>query len=249
MVRLHRLALIFAAAVAAVTFAAGVPAAARADDNNGNGNAAIAINTKDGASVFRFAFAIRHIVGPVVDETNTAVAYSSCTSCSTTAIAIQILLVEGSPSTFTPTNQAIAVNYLCHLCNTFAAAYQFVVQTSGPVHFTDAGMRELQEIKRLIRALGRENLPPFELAKRLEPLIERLKHVLATQLVPGAPTDADYQDERSPPTQTVPTTDGTTTVSTQPEATATNSTGTTTGTTTTTPTTTGTTTTPTTTTP
>jgi hypothetical protein len=239
--RIRRLALLLAAALASVTFAAGVPAAAHAD------NSAIAINTTDGASVFKFAFAIRHIVGPVVDETNTAVAYSSCTSCSTTAIAIEIVLVEGSPTTFAPVNQAIAVNYMCNLCNTFAAAYQFVIQSSGPVHFTHEGMRELRDIRREIRRLERENLKPFELAARLEPLIARLKKVLETQLVPDKRHEGDNNDNQDQSNSgTVPTNPGDTTQTdtTPTVATATVPTDTTTtGTTTTTPTTTGTTTT------
>ncbi len=247
MTSLRRLALIFAAAFAAFTFAAGVPAAANAD------NSAIAINTTDGASIFKFAFAIKRIAGPVVDETNTAVAYSSCTSCSTTAIAIEIVLVEGSPSTFTPVNQAVAVNYLCNLCNTFAAAYQFVVQSSGPVHFTDEGMRELRAIRRAIRRLEHEHLTPFELADRLKPLIERLQKVLATQLVPDDNHEGDQNDNQDPSnTGQVPTHPGDTTQTdttpTEATATVTTPTDTTTDTTpttttTTTPTTTGTTTT------
>src|SRR5919198_6527301 len=107
---MRRLTALLAALVLALGLAAGAPGAARAD------NSAIAINTKDGSSVFRFAFAVRHVMGDVVDETNSAVAFASCTDCHTTAIAIEIVLVAGSPSTFTPKNQAIAINYLCNLC-------------------------------------------------------------------------------------------------------------------------------------
>jgi putative peptide zinc metalloprotease protein len=248
--KLRRLALLFAAAVASVTFALGVPAA-HADDIPTGGNDAIAINTTDGASIFKFAFAIKHVVGDVVDETNTAVAYSSCNSCSTTAIAIEILLVEGSPSTFTPQNVAVAVNYQCNLCNTFAAAYQFVVQSSGPVHFTPDGRKELHDIRKEIRRLEREHLTPFELAARLEPLIARLKKVLQTELVPDKRHDRpdENDDEDKSNTGTVPQHQGDTTQTdtTPTEATATvpttstdtTTTDTTTTTTTTTPTTTG----------
>src|SRR5256885_76537 len=154
---MRRLTTILAVLVLALGLAVGAPAAAHAD------NSAIAINTKDGSSVFKFAFAIRHVMGPIVDETNTALAFSSCTDCRTTAIAIEIVLVEGNPTTFTPTNQAIAVNYQCTLCNTFAAAYQFVVQGSGPMHFTHEAMRELRAVRKAIRALEDQNLDPFQL--------------------------------------------------------------------------------------
>jgi len=57
-------------------------------------NAAIAVNTKDGATVFKVAFAIRHLMSDVVTETNAAVAYNSCTDCASVAIAFEIVLVE-----------------------------------------------------------------------------------------------------------------------------------------------------------
>jgi putative peptide zinc metalloprotease protein len=218
-----------AALVLALGLTVGAPAAARAD------NSAIAVNTKDGSSVFRFAFAIRHVMGDVVDETNSAVAFSSCTDCHTTAIAIEIILVAGSPSTFTPTNQAIAINYLCNLCETFASAYQFVIQNSGPVHFTAAGLVELKDIRRAIRDLRGEQLSPFELQARLDPLIERLKGVLATELVAGPPHSAESNDgeDESNGDETVPAhPGGEEATTTGPAATATETTPTTAGTTT-----------------
>jgi putative peptide zinc metalloprotease protein len=220
----RRLTALLAALTLALGIAVGAPGAAHAD------NAAVAVNTKDGSSVFRFAFAIRHVMGDVVDETNSAVAYASCTDCRTTAIAIEIVLVAGSPSMFTPTNQAFAINYLCNLCNTFASAYQFVIQNEGPVHFTSAALRELHDIRAEIRALRGEQLSPFKLQERVNPLIDRLKQALATGLVSGPPPHADNDDEdESNEGETVPHHEGeTTTESTTPQATVT---GTTPGTT------------------
>jgi putative peptide zinc metalloprotease protein len=183
----RRLLILFAALFAAVAFSA-LPSAAQAGDN-----AAIAINTKDGSSVFKLAFAIRRVAGDVVDETNGAVAYASCTSCQTTAIAIEIVLITGDPSTVTPTNVAIAVNEMCNLCDTFASAYQFVVSTGGPVRFTSEGIRELHAIRKELQDL--KGLSNEEIRARLPALINRLKIVLRTQLVPvGRPEDGQ-QDE------------------------------------------------------
>jgi putative peptide zinc metalloprotease protein len=222
---MRRLTTILAALALALGLAVGAPAAAHAD------NTAIAINTKDGSSVFKFAFAIKHVMGSVVDETNAAVAYASCTDCRTTAIAIEIVLVEGSPTTFTPTNMAVAVNYQCTLCNTFAAAYQFVVQGSGPMHFTHDAMRELRQIRHAIRALEDQNLSPFELQAALDPLIKRIQDVLATGLVAG-PIDGDEgnnQDQGNSGERAPPHEGGVTQTSTGPGATATLPAGTTTG--------------------
>jgi putative peptide zinc metalloprotease protein len=229
----RRLSALLAALVLALGLAVGAPGAAHAD------NSAIAINTKDGSSVFRFAFAVRRVMGEVVDETNSAVAYASCTDCHTTAIAIEIILVSGSPSTFTPTNQALAINYLCNLCETFAAAYQFVIQGEGPMHFTADALVELKDIRLAIRRLQFEDLTPFELQERLNPLIDRLKQVLATGLVPGPPQESENDGEdQSNPGETVPTHEDETTT-TRPAATTTETTETTVATTTeTTPTTT-----------
>jgi putative peptide zinc metalloprotease protein len=221
----RRLTTLLAALALALGLAVGAPAGARAD------NTAVAINTKDGSSVFKFAFAIKHVMSDVVDETNAAVAYSQCTDCRTTAIAIEIVLVEGTPSTFTPVNQAVAINYQCTLCNTFAAAYQFVVQGSGPMHFTHDAMRELHRIRGEIRRLEDQNLSPFDLQAALDPLIARLQNVLATGLVSGPPggDEGDNQDQGNggqPP----PHDGGRTQTTTGPGATATLPAETTTGT-------------------
>ena len=60
----------------------GTPRRAVASDDT----AAVAVNTKDGSSVFRLAFSIKKVAGDVVDNANAAVAYSSCESCRTIAL-------------------------------------------------------------------------------------------------------------------------------------------------------------------
>jgi putative peptide zinc metalloprotease protein len=219
----------------------------------GGDNTAIAINTKDGSSVFKFAFAIRHVMQDTVDQTNAAVAYSSCTSCSTTAIAIEVVLVEGDPSVFTPTNVAIAINNECNLCITFASAYQFTVQSSGPVHFTRDGNQAIHDIRDQIKALEDQTLTVDELRAKLDALMRQLADVIANDLVPAgksgdAQANGPDNGTTAPTTTTTPT--ASTATTTQPVTTVeTTTTPTTTETTTTTPTTTGTTTGTTTTTP
>jgi putative peptide zinc metalloprotease protein len=241
------------------------PPLAHADDEGGGSsgdNVAVAINTKSGSSVFKFAFSIRKVAGDVVDETNAAVAYSSCQECETTAIAIQIVLVTGNASVVTPQNLALAINEGCTLCETFAGAYQIVLGTGGPVRFSGEGRRRIAEITEAIRSLRQEDLSPAELNARLDTLVADLKEVLQTELVPVG-LDGDEEDDRDEgeaveeeprgqPTQTEPTaTEGTrtgttgttgtttttaTTTTTPTEATTTGTTSTTTATTTTAPT-------------
>jgi putative peptide zinc metalloprotease protein len=206
----------------------------------------MAVNTKDGSSLLRFAFAIRRITGEVVDQTNAAVAYASCTDCQTTAIAIEILLVEGSPDTFTPTNIAVAINESCSGCETFAAAYQFVAQSSGPVRFTAEGWVAIKDIRLAIKDLADQNLAPADLDAALKDLMGKLADVLANDLVPARPENTEAANQgRAPPeqstggettTEPAATTTGTTTAATTTAETTT--TATTTAATTTTATTT-----------
>jgi putative peptide zinc metalloprotease protein len=228
--------------LAALAAACALGSPALADDGGAQpgDNVVIAQNTTDGSSLFKLAFDIRRIAGDVVDQTNAAVAYSSCVDCKTTAIAIQILLVEGSPSTYTPANAAVAINENCSSCQTFAAAYQFVVQTNGPVRFTKQGWRQIHLIRKGLKELEDGNLSPAELDARLKELMGRLDTVLRTQLVP-ADQEGDEEHDRGPPdrrdkteTATRPTTTSTPATTTAPTTTA----APTTSTTTTTPTTT-----------
>lgn len=172
----------FAAALVLALGALGLPGAARAE---GGDNAAVAVNTKDGSSLFKLAFSIRRVASDVVDQTNAAVAYASCTACQTVAVAIQVVLVTGNPDVVDPTNVALAINYECTLCVTFADAMQFVLSTGGPVHFTAEGNKELAQIRQDLEALRKADLPLDQLIAKLEEIQARIANVLRTQLVPA----------------------------------------------------------------
>src|SRR5436190_9001879 len=163
-------------------FACGVsaarPALAPAD------NAAIAVNTKDGTTVFRVAFAIRHIMSDVVTETNAAVAYNSCTDCASVAIAFEIVLIESDASVISPTNIAIAFNENCAMCVAVAEAYQFVLGTGGIVHFDAEGNRILAALRRRLHALRKEDLTIEQLQAILDDMSAQIADVLANHLVP-----------------------------------------------------------------
>jgi putative peptide zinc metalloprotease protein len=227
-------------------------AQAHADDGDqgggGGANQAIAINQQDGSNLFKFAFAVRHVLGDTVDQENAAVAYASCESCQTTAIAIEIVLVEGHPATVAPQNVAVAVNDSCTLCDTFATAYQFVIGTNGPVRFTHDGIKELHRIRKEIESWGKQGLTNDQIRALLPDVVQRIKNVLATELVPvGGGGDEDHRpgttttaQPNAPPTTTAPGTETVPTTTTTPPETGTTATTTTepSTTTTTTPTTT-----------
>jgi putative peptide zinc metalloprotease protein len=208
-----RIALLLAL-VATALGGAGVALATSASGDT----SAVAVNTQDGSSVFKLAFEVRKVMGDTVDEQNAAIAYSSCEACRTVAISIQILLV-GDPSTFTPTNYAVAINENCIACETFAFAYQFAVGVGTELRFTREGWRRLREIQRQLRALGRdESLTGEQLAARVDSLMGDLGDVLRNDLVPvdsqrgGRRRDeqrgdsADGRDDATPDGQQPPTT-------------------------------------------
>jgi putative peptide zinc metalloprotease protein len=177
-----------------------------AGDENGNGNdpddnTAVAVNLKDGGSVFRFAFEVRQTLSDVVDNTNAAVAYSECENCRTVALAVQIVLVASDPSVVEPTNVAVAINYECTSCETFAAAYQFVIGTDGPVEFTKAGKRELKAIRKELRRLVREDIPFDELQARIDELMDRLRWVLDNELVPAHTGKGKHDEDMDEPSE------------------------------------------------
>ena len=186
----------FAGAILPGTYAFG-----QDESGAGGDNAAVAVNQEDGSSLFDLAFSVRRVAGDVVDQQNVAVAYSSCESCQTIAIAIQVLIVTGSPETVTPENVAIAINENCTMCQTLALAYQFVFG-GDKVWLTPEGQRQIAEIRTQFYRLRQEDLEPDEIQLRTDELATQLRDVLSTQLSSepqwGRPQeDADVEESGS----------------------------------------------------
>jgi putative peptide zinc metalloprotease protein len=175
---------------------------------------AVAVNTKDNSSVFKLAFQIRRVAGGTVDDQNAAVAYASCDACRTVAVSIQVLLISGDTSTFTPANYAIAINQNCTLCDTLAFAYQFAVGVGTKLKFTADGNQQLADIRRQLQELRNGNLSDAELQTRLDTLMGQLSDVLTNDLVgvrepagggsSGDPGATDYQPQQPGGTTTAP---------------------------------------------
>lgn len=185
------------------------PVAAASGDN-----AAVAVNTKDGAAVFRLAFSIKKVAGDVVDNANGAVAYASCNECRTIALAIQIVLVTGDPEVVTPENVAIAINENCTSCETLASAYQFVLGTDEEaVRFSPDGQKAINDIRKELRELGKSGLPVDEIQARVKQLMVRLGAVLKTELetVGKPPENRGHEGTDTVETGTETTTPPTTT--------------------------------------
>ena len=90
-------------------------------------NFAMAVNTTDGSILWEFALSMLLLEGgdPVLHG-NEAHAYASCTNCVTGAVAFQVLLILGQSDQIVPLNAAVAANYLCDTCGTYAFAYQII---------------------------------------------------------------------------------------------------------------------------
>jgi putative peptide zinc metalloprotease protein len=208
---MKRIALILAAVSCGLTLAAVKPAVAHAQDS-----AAVAINTKDGTSIFRVAFKIARVNQEVVDQSNAAAAWASCTDCQAIAAAFQIVLIFSDPDVVTPSNIALAINWECTTCIAFASAYQWVLTTGGPVHFTAEGNELLAEVRKRLHELTKLDLTLEQLIAELEALAEIIRNVLANEMVPAGPAP-----EPPPPPQTTTTEPTTTETTTTTEPTTT----------------------------
>jgi putative peptide zinc metalloprotease protein len=169
-------------AVAAAAVALGSVLAGPVPARAGGDNVVVAVNTKDGRFLYRVRLVIKPTNHDVVDDANAAVAVASCTDCQTVAVAIEGLLLFSDPSTFTPTNLALAMNVDCSFCATLASAYQFAVQVGEPAHLSGAGRREVAEIRADLESIRREGLDLWDLQARVDELAQRLLRVLLTEL-------------------------------------------------------------------
>jgi putative peptide zinc metalloprotease protein len=169
------------------------------EGGSGADNAVVAINTHDGMDLFKLGFKITRATGEVVDASNGAVAFSSCTECQTIAAAYQVVLIFSDPSIVTTENLAIAFNYQCELCVSLAYAYQGVFTTGGLVHFTPEGNRLMAELRQELHALRNAELSLEELVAKLKDIARRLEQIIRTELVAaGPPPDVDVALEPTP---------------------------------------------------
>lgn len=223
---------------AALTFSAASPASAD-DAPGGDDTSAVAVNTEDGASLFRLAFSIRKVADGVVDQTNSAYALANCTDCQTVALAFQVVLVNGDADVVVPENRAVAYNDECVDCLTYASATQYILGYDGPVRFTAEGRRRLHALRQSLLELESQiaELNPAELHAAVSAAKAELLAILDEELVVA---NAGRDDPESTTTSTsVPSTTSTTAGVTTPapttstSSTATSSTSTTSSSTTT----------------
>lgn len=192
--------------VLAITVALlGAGAAPVLAQDSGGDNAAVAVNTKDGSSIFKLAFDVHRTMSDVVDESNAAVAYASCEDCRTVAVAIQVVLVMSDPSTVTPENLALAVNESCVSCETLASAYQYVLGTDGVVRFEAEGNQELAAIRQALIELSKsaDGMTLEQVQAEIDTIVAGLYAIVDDHLVAaGAARDDDSGVETGEPEPT-----------------------------------------------
>jgi hypothetical protein len=158
----------------------------------GTENVASAITEQDESRVFDLAWAVSRQHGDAgVDHLNSATARARCIRCGATAIAFQIVLVSGSPTTVVPRNTAEAINVECTACVTVAEARQFVRVVPAPVRFTGAGSAVLADVREQLRALESQNLGVDELHQAVETQEARVLDVLRNELVLKSAPDTE----------------------------------------------------------
>lgn len=199
-----------------------------AGQTTGGDNAAIAVNTKDGSTLFRLAFSVRQLAANEVSPSNAAIAYASCDSCQTVAVAIQVVLVLGEADTVAPTNMAIAINDGCSACQTAALATQFVLGVDPGDRLTGPQISELQHLRQRFKELSKSNLAFEDLITQLNQLTTDLGAVLQRDIAnPSQPAlDAPTTTSTTSPDDSSGTTADSTTTSTttSPGATSTTTT-------------------------
>ena len=211
--RFWKLGLLLVAVVIALSVGALITApkmAVAIIDRGGGDNVAVAFNTRDDSSSFVSRFKITRTRNETVDQQNAAIAYASCDSCQTVANATQVVLVmRDDVNNVSPTNVAVAVNENCTDCDTLASAYQKVLNTGGPVHFTAEGNRRIAELRQRYQELRNSGYSIEEIQTQFDEIWAELNDILATELVPSgnsgnAPGNDEPQATSSTPEDTAP---------------------------------------------
>jgi hypothetical protein len=152
-IRRRILTLLFAAILALAI--AVLPASA-----GGGNNVVIVDNETNGQTLVDVSTQVIPVPTDTVTSGNVAVAINAnCVGCHSTAVAIQILIVRGSPSYFAPENGAGAANGSCDTCGAYAYARQHWIQTSSDAHLSGAVRQQIAQLRQEISNAAASILP------------------------------------------------------------------------------------------
>ena len=126
----------------------------------GANHVVIAQNTTDGAWVVNAGTQVVPVAADDVNSANIAAAANAgCAGCHSTAVAVQILIVKGSPSIFSPGNFAGAANGGCDSCGAFAFARQHWIQVDQTTNLSPEARARITELRDEISAAAASILP------------------------------------------------------------------------------------------
>jgi putative peptide zinc metalloprotease protein len=131
-------------------------------------NQAMAVNTKDGSTVYDVAFALVWADTGSATQKNEAYALASCKACKTVAVGFQVILVVGQADLVMPQDIAAAVNYTCVECVTYALAKQLILTLPGAM--SADGKAALDAVWAQVQAFGAniKDVPLAQIRTQLE---------------------------------------------------------------------------------
>jgi len=126
----------------------------------GGNNIVVVENSTDGQTLVQASTQVIPVPMDAVTAGNVAVAINTaCVGCHSTAVAVQILIVVGSPSYFAPQNGAGAANGGCDSCGAYAYARQHWIQTDSRPVLGGTARAQIDQLKEDIAAASASILP------------------------------------------------------------------------------------------
>jgi hypothetical protein len=190
-------------ATAAMALAIGVvPSSA-----GGGNNVVVVSNTVDGQALASASTQVVPVPTDDVTSSNIAAAVNAgCTGCHSSAVAVQVFIVVGTPHDFEPGNAAAAANGGCDSCGAFAYARQHWIQISGPAVLGGDARAQIDQIRQEIASVTSSILPSdgvtdpsltrdFELDGELNVLSDQLIQVVTNALQSSGVTATTLVDE------------------------------------------------------
>jgi Fe-S cluster biogenesis protein NfuA len=173
----------------------------------GGNNIVVVSNTTDGQTLSSASTQVIPTPMDSVTSSNIAVAVNAgCTGCHSSAVAVQVLIVVGSPQNFQPGNAAAAANGGCESCGAYAYARQHWIQISGPAVLGGTARAQIDQIRQEIANVTSSILPSdgatdpsltrdHELDSELNALSDQLIQVVTSALQDGGATTTTLLDK------------------------------------------------------
>jgi putative peptide zinc metalloprotease protein len=170
---------------------------AEPESKSGLTNSVSVHNTMNGATRTKAKARVAEAHGPTVAPQNAATAYASCTDCRTVAVAIQVVVVTGSVSDYRPANSAVAVNYKCLRCDTFAYANQVLLNPTNDVELSDTARERIAELQDQIAAVAASTESFPQMSDDLDSLTRQLVDVVQNDITRAGNSSSarDYEHD------------------------------------------------------